>query len=66
MPLTRHLQQESIVFDPATVKLMTEAYLEACRILSLKPRDDGVTRLVARRIINAAKSGERDPNRNVG
>ena len=65
MPLTHYLQQESAAFDPATVRLMTDAYLEACRVLGLSSRDDGVTRLVAKRIITAAKSGERDPERLV-
>jgi len=48
-----------------SVKLMTAADLEACRVLGLSSRDDGVTRLVAKRIITAAKSGERDPERLV-
>ena len=65
MPLTHYLQQECAAFDPATVRLMTDAYLEACRVLGLSSRDDGVTRLVAKRIITAAKSGERDPERLV-
>jgi hypothetical protein len=65
MPLTQFLEQESATFDPPTVKLMTDAYLEACRLLRLTPRDDGVTRLVAKRIIDAARSGERDPERLV-
>jgi hypothetical protein len=63
MPLTHHLEQQSTVFDPATIELMTDAYLEACRVLGLAHRDDGVTRLVAKRIIDAARSGERDPRR---
>jgi hypothetical protein len=62
MPLTQFLEQESATFDPPTVKLMTDAYLEACRLLRPTPRDDGVTRLVAKRIIDAARSGERDPS----
>jgi hypothetical protein len=65
MPLSHHLQQESATFDPPTVKLMTDAYLEACRLLRLTPRDDGATRLLAKRIIDAARSGERDPERLV-
>ena len=42
---------------------------KACRrsqqLVSISPRDDGVTRLVVKRIIDAARSGERDPERLV-
>ena len=63
MPLTPHLQEEGVVFDPDMIELMTRAYLDACRALKLSERDDPVTRLVAKRIIDAAKDGERDPRR---
>ena len=33
MPLTQFLEQENAMFDPPTVKLMTDAYLGACRLL---------------------------------
>ena len=60
MPLTPYLQDQT-VFDPETIELMTNAYLAACQALGLKERDDGLTRLVANRIIDAAAKGERDP-----
>jgi hypothetical protein len=60
----RITQEQGVVFDPECIELMTDAYLAACQILGLKEHlDDGVTRLVALRIIKAAANGERDPDK---
>jgi hypothetical protein len=58
----RAVQEQGAVFEPETVELMTDAYLATCQVLGLKANlDDGVTRLIALRIIGAAANGERDP-----
>jgi len=51
------------VFDPDTVQTMSEALAGASRSLGLADRDDAVTRLVAMRIIELARNGERDAER---
>ena len=60
----RAIRGQGVAFDPESVELMTDAYLAACQILGLKEHlDDGMTRLVALRIISAAANGERDPDK---
>jgi hypothetical protein len=58
MPITRFLQERH-AFDPDDVKAMSEAFTDVCDALGLKERDDPVTRLVARRIIEQAERGVR-------
>ena len=48
-------------FGPEEIKVMTEAYEGALIDLSITNRDDPVTELVAKSIINVTASGERDP-----
>ena len=50
------------VFDPEATALMGEAFDAACRELHF-PRDKWARELVAKRIIAAARKGERDPFR---
>ena len=60
----RTIQEQGVAFEPESVELMTDAYLAACQMLGLREHhDDGVTRLVALRIIKAAANGERDPDK---
>jgi hypothetical protein len=50
-------------FDPEAVKAMATAYEEVLQELKLTDRSDGLNETVARKIIEYAKAGERDPSR---
>jgi hypothetical protein len=50
-------------FQPEEIGSMTAAYEEALRVLQLADRQDPITELVAKKIIEAAELGERDPKR---
>jgi hypothetical protein len=50
-------------FFPEEVELMGDVFEDILGSLHLPNRDDAVARLVASRIIELAKSGERDPER---
>jgi hypothetical protein len=51
------------VFGPDDVKVLTTAYEEALRALRLKDRSDPATEMIAKKIIELAQRGERDPVR---
>jgi hypothetical protein len=51
------------VFDDEAVRAMGAAFDQACRSLQHFAHFDRVSELVAKRIIEAAKNGERDPTR---
>jgi hypothetical protein len=51
------------VFGPEDVKVLTTAYEEALRALRLKDRSDPATDMIAKKIIELAQRGERDPVR---
>ena len=61
MPFAKFLQ--GTAFDPETVKLMGQAFDDACRQLGLADRTDPLTAIIAGNIIAAAVAGERDPQR---
>src|SRR3954447_19510949 len=61
MPLTRFLQNTA--FGPEEVALLVAAYEAALGELDLSGRSDPVTQIVAMKIIELAKEGERDPER---
>ncbi len=48
-------------FEPEEIEVMTAAYEAALVDLGLVDRDDPITELVARAILNIASRGERDP-----
>ena len=50
-------------FDPEEITCMTAAYEDALRVLQLANRQDPITELVAKKIIEVAQVGERDPER---
>lgn len=50
-------------FDPEMIARMTEAYEGALHVLRLVDRQDPITELVAKKIIEVAQVGERDPAR---
>jgi hypothetical protein len=62
MPI-RLLLQDDHAFGPEEVAILTRAFDEALSKLGLVNRDDPATRTVAKRIIELAKQGERDPIR---
>jgi hypothetical protein len=53
---------EGCSFDKETIVVITEAFEAACRDLRLTDRRDPITETLARKIIEAAQTGERDPN----
>jgi hypothetical protein len=61
MPIRRHLA--SHVFDDDVVSAMGMAFDHACRAFELRDKDDAVTAVLAQKIIEAAQTGERDPDR---
>lgn len=48
-------------FGPDEIKAMTGAYETALITLRLSNRDDPITELIAKSIVNVAATGERDP-----
>jgi hypothetical protein len=61
VPLYRLLQEGT--FDPDAVAAMSAAFEEACRALGLAERTDPLRDLVAQKVIDCARAGERDPVR---
>lgn len=60
MAIYRLLQNSA--FDPDMIKCMTDAYEEACRVLKLAGRSaEPTTELVARKIVEIAQTGVKDP-----
>jgi len=51
------------VFTRETIKIMSKAFVAACKDLGLKPGADQTCRLLASRIVASARTGERDPAR---
>ncbi|MGA2816501.1 MAG: hypothetical protein ABSE67_09430 [Xanthobacteraceae bacterium] len=50
-------------FEPEAIATMTSAYTDVCHTLGLRDRDDPETNAVAKKIIEFAQRGERDPIR---
>jgi hypothetical protein len=48
-------------FGPDEIKVMTEAYEGALIDLGIPNRDDAITELIAKSIVNVTATGERDP-----
>ena len=64
MSITSFLQGQT--FDPESTHAMGVAFDRACQSLRLADKNDPVTKIVARKIIEAAAAGERDPDRLYG
>jgi hypothetical protein len=62
MPPTRNLIKK-VVLDPEAIEPMVAAFKAACQSLQLVDRDDLLTQIVARKVIEVAETGERDPER---
>jgi len=61
MPLTPYLKEA--VFDPAAIEVMNKAFVAICDSLQLTVREDPLTEVVARLVIDVGRSGEREPDR---
>jgi hypothetical protein len=59
MPILRLLQNGA--FGPEAVEALSISFDNACRDLGLVDRADPITELLARKIIEVAQTGERDP-----
>jgi hypothetical protein len=61
MAIYRLLQNSA--FGPEEIARMTTAYEDALRVLGLTDRADPMTEILAKKIIEIAQTGERDPAR---
>jgi len=50
-------------FEPEAIAAMTRAYTDVCRTLGLSDRDRPQANAVAKKVIEFAQRGERDPVR---
>jgi len=57
------VQLKDAVFDPAATHVMGEAFDCVCRWLRGIGQVDSVREIIAKRIIEVAREGERDPDR---
>ena len=62
MPITPFLDGDASKFDPETKRVMGVAFEMACVALRLADRGDRANEMLARRIIELAKAGERNPD----
>jgi hypothetical protein len=60
MAIYRLLQEAT--FSPDDINRLTAAYEAALRLLRLTDRTDPVTEIVAKKIIEVTRNGERDPS----
>ena len=60
MPVRVPLEQDH-AFTPEDVRVLIDAFEETLRALKLAHREDPLTTIVAKSIIELAKQGERDP-----
>jgi hypothetical protein len=61
MPIDRVLKEAA--FDPEEVQAIVAAYGMALARLGLKDRSDPAAEMVAKKIVEIARDGERDPQR---
>ena len=57
MPIRPFLEGD---FDPELIEAMSQALVAACQRLGLLPKEDAATRLLALRIVEAAREGVDD------
>jgi hypothetical protein len=62
-PVSRCIRETGGAFGPEVIAIMSSAYHAVLSDLGLLDQEDGITLLVARRIIDLATEGERDPER---
>ena len=63
MPITSQLQKNYHSFSPDDIKVLTAAYDDALRAAGLTNDADPIANTIAKRIIDLARLGERDPVR---
>jgi hypothetical protein len=61
MPIKRLLERQ--VFPPELVVILGEVFEDVLRTLGLNNREDPLTELIAKKVIELAQSGERNPIR---
>jgi hypothetical protein len=61
--ISRALSDQDVALDPDDVTRLEVAYYAVIRHLGLAQREDGATLLVAKRIVQLASEGQRDPAR---
>jgi len=61
MPIVRLLQNSDL--DPATIEIVSTAFEQTRLELGLIDRTDPLTELLAHKFIEAAQTGQRDPQR---
>src|SRR5215831_8268285 len=59
----RILLKDDLAFTPEDAKVLIAVFEDTLKALALVDRDDLLTHLVARKVIEAAKLGQRDPER---
>jgi hypothetical protein len=63
IPVSRCVREMGGAFEPEVVAIISTAYQAVLTELGLSDNEDKITLLVARRIIELASKGERDPDR---
>ena len=63
MAIYRLLQEREAAFEPEAVQAIAGAFEEACRKLGLAERTDPLRDIVASKVLEVARTGERDPVR---
>jgi hypothetical protein len=61
MPINRLLENEA--FGPEDIEVLVKAFEDTLSALGVLRRDDLLAELVAKKIIESARTGERDPIR---
>ncbi len=51
----------NLTFEPTDIEAMNRALESACVMLQLSKREDSLRQIVARKVIECAATGERDP-----
>ena len=62
MPIRMFLKND-LAFTPEDAKILVQTFEDTLKALGLTEREDPATLLVAEKVIEAAKGGERDPER---
>jgi hypothetical protein len=63
MPISVPVERDQEAFGPDTIAVLAAALEDALRQLQLVDRNDPAATMVAKRIIELARRGERDPIR---
>jgi hypothetical protein len=60
--MTVHRLLQNLAFSQEDIERLAAAYEDALRALHISDRDDPINEVIARRIIEGARGGTRDPN----